>query len=101
MWCVGCKKETICRVIPSLPDGRQPGQRKKASVDICWFERRRKCKACGEEFETAEINYNLLVELWKLRDAMREIAANAGKAEKTIVVIKEHAEALVRWQEEK
>ena len=94
MWCPKCQKYAICAAVPLLPDTERLGQRQniKTRPEIHWFERRRKCQVCGEEFDTAEINKNLLVEFWHLRDALRKISDDAG-------TIKEKADALIRWQQ--
>lgn len=94
MWCPKCQKDTACAAIPRLICQDRLGQRQKIKTrpEIHWFERRRKCQVCGEEFETAEIDKNLLVEFWHLRDALRRISDDAA-------TMKEKADALIRWQQ--
>ena len=100
MWCPRCKKETICSVIRSFPDEGQshPWAQTKCEAGIHSFERKRRCLTCNEDFDTAEIDHDLLVELWKLRDAMRKIATDAGKVQELSGTIKTEAEALLGWQ---
>ena len=45
--------------------------------DLNFFQRGRRCKACGEEFITAEIEYEFLMELSNLRIALKDIKENA------------------------
>jgi len=88
MWCPKCKEHNVCAAIPIIPDRfNQRDQRKMAKGgdgDIHWFERNRKCKTCGEEFETVEIEIDFLYELFKLRDTVKKI--------------RDDADALIRWQ---
>jgi len=52
---------------------------------IHWSERRRICRVCSEEIATVEIEQDYLYELFRLRDAMREV--------------NKKAEALIKWQQ--
>jgi hypothetical protein len=90
MWCPGCQTNSICAALRPFPNNPQlEEQRGKLTAisDIHWFARRRKCSACGHEFETAEIDHDLLYELVRLRDAMH--------------AIRKTADALIQWHTNK
>jgi hypothetical protein len=87
MWCPKCEKETVCAVIPLFPLSSQKDRRRRTAAppEIPHFKRLRKCNACGEEFETVELQRSFLYELNRLRD--------------TMTAIRDKAEVMLRWQE--
>jgi hypothetical protein len=69
--------------------GNPSGQRwhRFDHVEIQWFRRGRICQSCSHDFLTAEVDEQFIDELVELRDALREIKANAE------VYVNESAEA--------
>ena len=74
MWCPECKKITTCEAIP---DARVQRKYLGSHPDLQWFQRRRKCRACGHKFLTGEADRKFLFELVELRDALAEIKSHA------------------------
>ena len=101
MWCPWCKQEAICSVIPGFPDDRHsnPRAQNKFEEGLNWFERKRHCHTCDCESDTAEIDHDQVVELWKLRYSMCKIATEAGKLQEACGLLKAEAEALRKWQD--
>ena len=84
MWCKECEQLTVCKAVPAASITGDPddyGQRKydPNHPDVNWFQRGRICLDCESEFVTAEIHENFLIELIKLRCALRDIKINAKK----------------------
>jgi hypothetical protein len=82
MFCPSCKKVSTCSARPAAQITRDPrdyGQRRYFAKhdDINWFQRGRECLSCHHNFITAEVDYDFLVELVELRDALGLIKSNA------------------------
>jgi ribosomal protein L7/L12 len=79
MWCPHCREITVCAAVDPASFGNPSGQRWQRTdhTDIQWFRRGRVCQTCGHGFLTAEANEQFIGELVELRDALREIKANA------------------------
>ena len=84
LWCPECAKVTPCAALPPYERGQRKRESRKDAA-IHWFERRRKCGVCDQEFTTVEIEQDYLYELFRLRETMREINSKA--------------EALIKWQQ--
>ncbi|EGR1514592.1 hypothetical protein D6089_22685 [Vibrio vulnificus] len=84
MYCPSCKEIEVCTAIPLTSLGKTSGQRwyREDHEDINWFRRGRECQGCGHDFVTAEIDEEFVDELVELRDALKEIKANAEKYSK-------------------
>ena len=82
IYCPSCEEIQICEAIP-VPhityDSSDYSQRMYLTnhPDLNFFQRGRRCKASGEEFITAEIEYEFLMELSNLRIALKDIKENA------------------------
>lgn len=82
MYCPGCKQITTCKAVSPAKvtyDSSDHAQRKYYTkhADIHFFQRGRECLECGHSFVSGEANLGFLQELVELRDALREIKANA------------------------
>ena len=79
MYCPMCETVTVCKAVNPSTFGIPSGQRwhERDHLDIQWFRRGRVCKRCDFKFLTAEVDEQFVDELVELRDALREIKANA------------------------
>jgi hypothetical protein len=84
MWCPECEEIATCKAIPAAHitlDPEDYAQRwfRHDHPDICWFQRGRRCLACGHDFVTAEVSAEFLEELVELRGALSELKQHAEK----------------------
>jgi len=100
MWCPHCNEVTVCAGInPSALAGHS-GQLwyRQEHKDIQWFRRGRKCQRCGKSFLTAEVQEAFLNELVELRDALKDLKANAEayyeQSKKAEAILRKLTEAL-------
>jgi hypothetical protein len=79
LWCPECKKTRICKAVNPSTLGEESGQRwyHTNHTDVHWFRRGRICQECEHEFLTAEVDEQFVDELCELRDALRDLKANA------------------------
>lgn len=78
-WCPSCKQIRVCAAVNPSTLGERSGQRWQLTdhVDIQWFRRGLVCQTCFAEWLTAELPEPFLDELVELRNALKEIKANA------------------------
>ena len=78
-WCPECRDIQVCTAVnPSQLVG-ESGQRwyRSDHADIQWFRRCLVCATCGHKWLSAELPEDFLDELVELRNALRDIKANA------------------------
>lgn len=78
-WCPSCNSIQVCAAVnPSQLDYKS-SQRwyKTRHSDVRWFRRGLVCQKCAHQWLTAEIDEEFVHELVQLRDALKEIKANA------------------------
>ena len=78
-WCPSCREIQICTAVNPSQLGFESGQRwyRSDHSDIQWFRRCLVCASCGHKWLSAELPEDFLDELVELRNALRDIKANA------------------------
>src|SRR5918912_4283491 len=78
-WCPKCKATQVCAAVNATQLGKRSGQRwyKTEHSDIQWFRRGLVCQRCSHTWLSAEVPEEFLDELVELRNALRDIKANA------------------------
>jgi hypothetical protein len=78
-WCPECKETQVCAAVNPTQLGKRSGQRwyKTEHSDIQWFRRGLVCQHCDHKWLSAEVPEEFLDELVELRNALRDIKANA------------------------
>lgn len=81
-WCYKCNADTLCAAIPlereSSSERAQQKMIEAGGAQIHYFERDRRCSACGEVFATAEVDKDVLYELVRLHDRLKRVRDQAG-----------------------
>lgn len=78
-WCPHCQDIRVCAAVNPSQLGEDSSQRWYCDdhTDIQWFRRGLICQTCEHEWLSAEVPEDYIDELVELRDALREIKANA------------------------
>ncbi len=78
-WCPNCQAIEVCAAVNPSQLGATSGQRRYSDdhSDIQWFRRGLVCETCSHEWLSAEVPEDFIDELVELRDALRDIKANA------------------------
>jgi hypothetical protein len=78
-WCPSCEEAKVVAAVNPSQLGEKSGQRwyRKDHSDIQWFRRGLVCQTCGHKWLSAEVPEDFIDELVELRDALRDIKANA------------------------
>lgn len=78
-WCPSCRGVQICTAVNPSQLGFESAQRwyRSDHADIQWFRRCLVCASCGHKWLSAELPEDFVDELVELRDALRDIKANA------------------------
>ena len=78
-WCPSCSDVQVCTAKNPSQLGFASEQRwyRSDHVDIQWFRRGLVCASCGHKWLSAELPEDFLDELVELRNALRDIKANA------------------------
>ena len=84
VWCPECRKFTTCKGLSVADVTRDSGDREQRQSfvdhpDIAFFQRGRRCLACGHEFVTTEVHIDFLQELMELRIALGDIKRHAER----------------------
>lgn len=78
-WCPSCDSIQVCTAVNPSKLGYESSQRWHWTKhkDIQWFRRGLICRTCTHQWLTAEVKEEVINELVELRDALKEIKANA------------------------
>jgi len=78
-WCPSCEAVRVCTAVSLASFGVASNQRRyfRNHSDIQWFRRALICQKCGHQWLTAELPEEFLNELVQLRNALKEVKANA------------------------
>lgn len=99
-WCPSCDSVQVCAAVSPSSLGFGSGQRwyRRDHSDIRWFRRALVCQKCGHEWLTAELPEKFLEELVELRNALKDVKANAEayirESEKASVSLRKLSESL-------
>jgi hypothetical protein len=78
-WCPQCRTVRVCAAVNPSQLGFESGQRWQSveHSDIQWFRRGLVCQTCEHEWLSAEVPEDFVNELVELRNALRDVKANA------------------------